>query len=298
MAASAAAEPVAGGPALPPGRLVALPGRGTTFVRELPGPPGAATLVLLHGWTATADLNWFRCYNALGARFRVVALDHRGHGRGIRSRRAFRLADCADDVAALVDALALGPVIPVGYSMGGPVAQLFWHRHRELVAGMVLAATARSFSTGAPEERLMWAGLSGLAMASRWAPPQARQWMGSQFSSMRGRRYDDWAEAQIASHDWRAVFEAGRAIGRFSSTEWIGGVDVPTAVVVTDRDRVVPPRRQERLAATIPAASVFHVDGDHDACVVRSTGFVPTLVNACADVAQRAKSARARSGLY
>jgi hypothetical protein len=40
---------------------------------------------------------------------------------------------------------------------------------------------------------------------------------------------------------------------------------------------------------------VFHVDGDHDACVVRSTGFVPALVDACADVAQRA---RAGSGLY
>ena len=90
-----------GRPALPPGRNVALPGRGTTFVRELAGPEGAPTLLLLHGWTATADLNWFACFEPLAEHFRVVALDHRGHGRGLRGDDPFRLEDCADDAAAL-----------------------------------------------------------------------------------------------------------------------------------------------------------------------------------------------------
>ncbi|MET0577730.1 MAG: hypothetical protein ABW122_03670, partial [Ilumatobacteraceae bacterium] len=44
-------------PALPPGRHVWLAGRGRTFVREVAGPPGAPVVMLLHGWTATADLN-------------------------------------------------------------------------------------------------------------------------------------------------------------------------------------------------------------------------------------------------
>ena len=91
------------GPELPPGRSIELPGRGTTFIRELPGPEqpseqengsaGAPTVLLLHGWTASADLNWFAVYRALGEHYRVVALDHRGHGRGIRSRKVFRLDD-------------------------------------------------------------------------------------------------------------------------------------------------------------------------------------------------------------
>ena len=57
------------------------------MVRELAGPPGAPTVVLLHGWTATCDLNFFYCYEALGRRFRVLAFDHRGHGDGLRTRR-------------------------------------------------------------------------------------------------------------------------------------------------------------------------------------------------------------------
>jgi 3-oxoadipate enol-lactonase len=101
-------------PDLPHGAAMLLPGRGTTFVRTVSGPVGAPTVVLLHGWTATADLNWFTCYEALGEHFRVVALDHRGHGRGIRSRKAFRLEDCADDAVAVCDVLGIEQFIPVG----------------------------------------------------------------------------------------------------------------------------------------------------------------------------------------
>jgi len=62
------------GPPLPPGRIVDLPGRGSTFVREVPAPvPTAPTVVLLHGWTANADLNWFSCFGSLGRYARIVA---------------------------------------------------------------------------------------------------------------------------------------------------------------------------------------------------------------------------------
>ena len=128
---------------LPPGRRILLPGRGTTFMREVAGPPGAPTLMLLHGWIASGGLNWFQAFEPLSRHFRVIAPDLRGHGRGIRSWRHFRLTDCADDVAALVDRLDCGPVIAVGYSMGGPVAQLLWRRHAHLVSGHVLPGVMR-----------------------------------------------------------------------------------------------------------------------------------------------------------
>src|SRR5687768_7591834 len=98
---------------LPLGRLVELPGRGTTFVRESDGPPGAPTLLLIHGVTLTADLNWFGAFPALRAHFRVVALDLRGHGLGLASSRGFRLDDCADDIAVLAEVLGLDRFIVV-----------------------------------------------------------------------------------------------------------------------------------------------------------------------------------------
>ena len=277
-------------PPLPPGRPVELPGRGTTFVRDLAGPVGAPAVVLLHGWTASADLNWYTSYEGLARRFRVIALDHRGHGRGIRSRAPFRLEDCADDVAALADELGLAQIIVVGYSMGGPIAQLTWHRHRSLVTGMVLCATARSFA-GSREERLATMGIGSLARASRLAPVQARRWMSEQFVQRRSeaKGYEGWAVEELQRHDWTAILEAGRAIGRFSSREWIGSVDVPAAVLVTLQDRVVPVRRQIRLAESIPGATAYRVDGDHAVCATDPERFVPTLVAACTHVAERAR---------
>jgi 3-oxoadipate enol-lactonase len=283
------AEP-AGAPALPPGRPVHLPRRGTTFVREVAGPAGAPTLLLLHGWTATADLNWFTCYSALGRNFRVVAMDLRGHGRGIRSRRAFRLEDCADDVAALAAELGLDRIIPVGYSMGGPVAQLVWRRHRDLVAGMVLCATARRFSGGGPAERAFFSSMLGLSLAARVMPATVRRQV---MDGVVRRRLEQgplsqWAVSQLRRNDPVAILQAGTAIGTFDSRSWLGDVRVPAAVVVTTEDRVVSPHSQLALAATIPGATVHTVEGDHGACVMAATRFVPVLVAACREVAARA----------
>ena len=49
---------VLGEAAMPVTRLVELPGRGTTRVWECAGPPGAGTLMLIHGVAGTAELNW------------------------------------------------------------------------------------------------------------------------------------------------------------------------------------------------------------------------------------------------
>jgi len=266
-------------PRLPPGRRIELPRRGTTFIRELPGPPGAPTVVLLHGWTVSADLNWFACYEALGRRYRVVAIDHRGHGRGLRSRRRFRLADCADDVAAVCEVLGIDRIIPVGYSMGGPIALLTWHRHRDLVDGLVLCATAPFFRTNGPESAL-FSLLPVFAGAARFTPGPVRRAVAQR---LLGRRLDDdpfgqWAREEIARADPAAVAEAGASLGRFDARPWLHEVDVPTAVVVTTRDNVVSPTRQRILAEGIPRARRIDVTADHAACVTGASRFVPALL--------------------
>jgi len=145
---------------IPPGRRLSLRGRGTTFVREVEGPPGAPTVLLHHGWGATGGLNWFPVFEPLAERFRVVTPDLRGHGRGLRSRRVFRLADCADDSAATLLELDAAPAIVVGYSMGGPISQLLWRRDRDLVRGLVLCATSAGFFPGTRERMVVEAGHS------------------------------------------------------------------------------------------------------------------------------------------
>lgn len=283
-------------PPLPPGHAIDLPGRGRTFARYAAGPAGAPTVLLLHGWTASADLNWFRCYQPLSRHFNVVAIDHRGHGRGIRSRRPFRLEDCADDAAALAGELGIDRLIAVGYSMGGPIAQLLWRRHRDLVQGLVLCATARNFGRGATE-RAAFTAMLGLSNVARVAPPSVRREVASRVFQRRLAQtpLGGWATQELARNDMATILQAGWSIGRFSSHEWIGEVDVPTSVVLTLQDQAVSPHRQRRLAESIPGARVYPVQGDHGVCVIGAQRFVPVLIQATTDVARAHRRASAAS---
>ncbi len=130
-------------------------------------------------------------------------------------------------------------------------------------------------------------GLGGLAMASRLTP-RVRATTLRRRAAYRGATPSGpelWARDQMRRHDLTAVLEASRAVGQFSSTKWIGEVDVPTAVVVTRRDTLVSPRRQLALASAIDGATVHPVDADHDAAVFAADRFVPALLDACQSVA-------------
>lgn len=277
-----AAAPDIGRPELPAGRAVELPGRGTTFVRHVPGPhPDAPTVFLLHGWTVTAALNWFRVYDPLATFANVVSLDHRGHGRGIRTSRPFRLEDAADDVVALADHLGVESFVVAGYSMGGPIAQLVWRRHGDRVDGMVLAATfARSSST--PHERVAMRSLGGIGRATRLMPRRRQIDVFTRAMLAGGSNPNErppWFVSEVRSGSVPMMLEAGGAIADFDSRDWLPEVDVPTGVFITSHDGIVPPDRQHRMAALIPHARLVSSPIDHDGCVTRPREFVPGFVD-------------------
>ena len=273
-------------PILPAGQIVRLPGRGGVFVRHVAGPSNAPVVALLHGWTTTADLNWHTSYQALGRHFRVIAFDHRGHGRGLRSGSDFRLEDCADDVVAVAAALGIEQFIPVGYSMGGPIAKLIWRRHPRVVDGLVLCATSSHFADSACR-RVLFTLLNGTsALASTPVLRALSRLSGSAMSRRLEQRGDAaWMVEQVLRHDWTQVLEAGRAIGQFDARPWTGEIDVPTAV-----DEIVPTMHQYELSRMVPGASLHVVPGGHAACTNPSGQFVPRLIEACREVADRAIS--------
>jgi len=270
-----------GRPPLPPGQILDLPGRGTTYVHHVAGPSDAPTIILLHGWTVTAALNWFRTFEPLSERFHVVALDHRGHGRGIRSPERFRLEEAADDVAALAELLGIDSAIVAGYSMGGTVAQLTARRHPDLVSGLILSATWSRMPPKRRDTRL-------LRMAGRAAAPtklfsEERQLefieRGYALSSSTptGER-PKWFEDEVAAAHVPSILEAAGEMARFDSRLWLPTLTVPTGVLITTRDTLISPDLQHELASHVPHAHIRHVGIDHDGCVTRPEEFVPAFL--------------------
>jgi pimeloyl-ACP methyl ester carboxylesterase len=246
-------------------------------------------VVLLHGLTASADLNWGPSYAALGDWFRVIALDQRGHGGGIAPELPFRLETCADDVAALASALGIERFLAVGYSMGGIVAQLLWRRHRHLVQGLVLCSTGADFRVSGWERIAVFSTFSAIALA-RLVPPLYRTGLNLVGELVVGPMDDpvhQWVGSHLRRSSLATTASAAQAVSGFSSTEWIGEVDVPTAVVVTTRDRVIAPARQLALTQAIPNARSYLVEEGHSACVGRPDHFVPVLLEACCSVSRQ-----------
>lgn len=271
---------------LPQASTVSLGGLGTVEVRDSGPSPTGSTLLLLHGWTVTADLNWYRCYEPLvAAGHRVIAFDQRGHGHGLRVPGRFTLEACVADAVRVIDELGIDRVTAVGYSMGGCIAQLLARDHADRLDGLVLCATARRFR-GRGRERAWFSLLHPIAGTTRRVPPTARHRV---FGHLLGRRsltgdVGPWALAELAKADPQSLLDAGTALYGFDSTSWLATITTPTSVVITERDATVPAHRQHRLADAIPDASRHSVEGGHTVCVNAPARFLPPLEAALTDV--------------
>jgi len=260
---------------MPPPRTVRVPGRGEFFLRDTGGDGPA--LLLLHGWMVSADLNWCAAYGMLSeAGYRVVAIDHRGHGRGLRPLVPFRLADCAADAAEVLETIGLAPARVVGYSMGGAIAQLMAQNHPEVVEGVVLSGTAQHWQD--PETRRAFKAMGILGLSLSLAPRTFWR-LGFRRAGIPEDQRTVWVQSELMRQSARDIAEAGRELGRFDSRPWLGGVRPPVAHVITTRDQVVPVRKQRELAAAA-GGPVFESPIDHLDLVTRADEYNPQLLQA------------------
>jgi pimeloyl-ACP methyl ester carboxylesterase len=84
------------------------------------GAPGEPPIVLLHGSTFRAE-DWENIFPRLATRYRVIAYDARGHGKSGRAE-SYGIDALADDLLRVIDAVAAGPTIVIGHSLGGATA--------------------------------------------------------------------------------------------------------------------------------------------------------------------------------
>jgi len=113
------------------------------------GPP----LVFVHG-AAEDGRVWQPQVGALANEFTVVAWDEPGAGGSSDVPAGFGLADYADCLAAVVDALALGPACVAGLSWGGTVVLELYRRHPGLVGSLILVDTYAGWKGSLPEEEV------------------------------------------------------------------------------------------------------------------------------------------------
>lgn len=271
----------------PAGRIIELPGRGSTYVVDT-GPANGPTFILLHSVACTGLLTWYPSLETLSRFGRVVIFDQRGHGAGITASR-FLLEDCADDAVALADALGIDTFIPVGFSMGSLIAQLTWRRHHDRVDALVLCAGAATFAEAAPMRigTSIFAGLLDAFSPHPGGPsiPDPDKEMPHPYL---------WAFGEFRATSVGAMLRSLAEIVRFDSRPWLAEIDVPTSVLIPAKDKAISPKHQHWLAHQIRDAYAVTVDGGHACCTLQHQVFLPGLHDAVESVVARTARRRRR----
>lgn len=249
---------------LPPWRRLELADGTRVLARTA---PGEVPVLLLHGWALTADVNFLHLMRPVADQHGVVAMDMRGHGRGpqLRRRERFDIAQCADDAAAVLDALGVDQVVVCGYSLGGPVGLEFARRHRDRVAGLVFEATALSFDNLA--DRFGRIAFRVLRPFAQWSRGLGRSIPLQYFRKARSERIAQiwpWLRSELVQCHPRVIVDVILAEYAFDFRPYVSSIaGLPAAVVVTARDGAVPPKDQRALAAELNA-TVIELDAGHE----------------------------------
>jgi 3-oxoadipate enol-lactonase len=246
-------------PAGLPGRLVEV-GRREFGVRE-EGPVDGPPVVLIHGWAYDSLGAWFRVASLLAGTSRVIAVDLRSHGKSDRGRGQAQIDDLADDVASVLEVLALGPVAVVGYSMGGMVAQSLARRHPGRVSRLVLlASAARALRGSGRSARALLVGGRVLSLLDpSFLPRLSHRYLVSR--GVVAPEHSAWLWERLMDRDPDLYFDAASAIISFDSRPWVGRLQMPVLCIILGRDQVIPVGRQRETAAAIPGAEVVEIEG-------------------------------------
>lgn len=203
----------------------------------------------------------------LAGRYRCIVPELRGHGRTPIVPGPFSTATLADDVMAVLAALAVDRAVVVGLSMGGLVAQVLAVEHPELVEGLVLVDTGPKVP--APVAPLLRAAAArvrskGMAAAMAMLGQMGQPVTGE--DAMAAARATGTASAQrdLASNDPDVLASGLVALADHDVRRRLRRLEVPTLVVAGQDDPVVPRMLVDQLVAAIPGASLVVVpDAGH-----------------------------------
>lgn len=191
-------------------------------------------VLLLHG-LGSSCLDWEYQIPALSARYRVIAMDMRGHGRSDKPRERYSIAGFSVDVEALIEHLRLGPVHVIGLSMGGMIGFQLAVDQPQLLKSLCIVNSG-------PQVKVR--GLSDLLLLTR-------RWTLARFLSMRtvgvalGKMlFPKPEQAQLrrkvserwAKNDKRAYLASMDAIIGWGVLHKISRITCPTLIIAADHD--------------------------------------------------------------
>ena len=260
---------------------------GTRLHTEIFGPIDGYPIVLSHGITCALSV-WHNQIADLSADHRVIAFDHRGHGKSeIPHRDHYSLDYLADDLDAVLDA-TLRPgerAVIAGHSMGGIAIAAWSDRHRDSVPHRADAVALINATTGDLLRELRILNLPGVLATTRirvaeqviraigsLKVPRAARWTSRRFVASMALG----ADAEPAAADFVYQLFMGtapaarggcaRMLADAVGSEYLplDGLTVPALVIGSEKDRLVPIGQSRKIADAVQnLAELVELSGGH-----------------------------------
>jgi pimeloyl-ACP methyl ester carboxylesterase len=239
----------------------------TGLYYEVHGESSKPALLLLHGYTVRGDM-FYPMLDLLRPHFRIVLPDLRGFARSSNMQGPLDQARFSEDIALLLELLAIPHTHVFGYRMGGTVAQQFALDYPQMVDRLVLGCTwaYKNQTVGEMAQQVLAPGLVGLLGSQLLARGVNRRW-----ASLIGLVPEDelieWYKEVLASNRTEALTEALESIFKFDSRSRLRQLHTPTLVIGASKDTVVPPYHARMLAKGIPNAELEMFPGEGHALI-------------------------------
>ncbi|WP_448851314.1 3-oxoadipate enol-lactonase [Corynebacterium sp. 335C] len=227
---------------------------------------GGETLVLLGSLGSTTDM-WLPQLDALSHDFRVIALDHRGHGTSPVVEGPATMADLAADVLETLDGLGVGRFHVAGLSLGGCIAQLL-AAESDRVQSAALLCTAADFGPAqgwhdrAAVARREGTGALADAIVERWFSPSFLEERPATTAHYR---------AMIAATPGEGYAACCEALADWDFTARLPEITVPVLTIAGADDPASPPETLRVIADGV---------ADGRAAVLTPAGHLPTIERA------------------
>jgi len=228
-------------------------------LREARNGHTARTLVFSHALGCDASM-WDAVANRLAATHRVVCFDHRGHGDSAAPEGPYTVSQLADDAAALIDELQVGPVVWVGLSLGGIVGQELALRTPARLEALVIANSSARFDEAGRAawlERIAAIEANGMEAVADGA---MARWFSADFHRSQPAVVARWRR-RVASNDPRAYVAAGHAVRLHDALDRLAHITLPTLVIAGELDQGTPVAMSQAIADRVPGARLAVMPG-------------------------------------
>jgi proline iminopeptidase len=223
---------------------------------------------IIHGGPGGDHSSFKPVLSPLAEQMQLIYFDHRGQGRSARGDPArYTLDENVEDMEALRRHLGLGPIVSIGTSYGGMVAQAHAARYPDAVSHLVLVVTAAHggfierakaivAARGTPEQRLVCEALWAGSFKDEAELRRFYAVMGPLYS----RRHDPTAgslSTQRTIYNPEALNRAfGGFLRSFDLRPELPRITAPTLVLAGRHDWICPPEFSEEIARLVPRAEL------------------------------------------